>query len=110
MPARKEKILKADSPLSKNVSGLIVLPKPAFLKDKVVFQSLKERKTTRTISGKKMPLQVLSNLLWSACGVNRKTGPFGVPGITAASASNSQEICMCFFRMALICTMRNCTA
>ena len=35
---------------------------------------------------------MLSNLLWAACGVNRKTGPFGIPGRTAASASNSQEI------------------
>jgi hypothetical protein len=35
---------------------------------------------------------VLSNLLWAACGVNRRTGPLGTPGITAASASNSQEI------------------
>lgn len=37
-------------------------------------------------------MQVLSNLLWAACGVNRKKGPFGIPGRTAASASNSQEI------------------
>jgi len=37
-------------------------------------------------------LQVLSDLLWAACGVNRKKGPFGIPGRTAASASNSQEI------------------
>jgi hypothetical protein len=35
---------------------------------------------------------MLANLLWSACGVNRKRGPFGTPGRTAASASNSQEI------------------
>jgi nitroreductase len=35
---------------------------------------------------------MLSNLLWSACGVNRKKGPFGGPGITSASASNSKEI------------------
>jgi hypothetical protein len=31
-------------------------------------------------------------LLWAACGVNRRKGPFGAAGITAASASNSQEI------------------
>ena len=37
-------------------------------------------------------MQVLSNLLWAACGVNRKKGPFGLPGRTAASASDSQEI------------------
>jgi len=35
---------------------------------------------------------MLSNLLWSACGINRKTGPFGISGRTAGSASNSQEI------------------
>jgi hypothetical protein len=39
-----------------------------------------------------LPVQLLSNLLWAACGVNRKIGPFGIPGRTAASASNSQEI------------------
>jgi nitroreductase len=32
------------------------------------------------------------NLLWAAFGVNRRSGPFGGPGRTAASASNSQEI------------------
>jgi nitroreductase len=37
-------------------------------------------------------LQTLSDLLWAACGVNRKKGAFGIPGRTAASASNSQEI------------------
>ena len=35
---------------------------------------------------------MLSNLLWSSCGINRSAGPFSVPGSTAASASNSQEI------------------
>jgi len=39
-----------------------------------------------------MPIQELSNLLWAACGVNREIGPYGLPGRTAASASNSQEI------------------
>jgi nitroreductase len=37
-------------------------------------------------------MQDLSKLLWSAFGVNRKAGPFGAPGRTAGSASNSQEI------------------
>jgi len=35
---------------------------------------------------------MLSNILWAAAGVNRKKGPFGIAGRTAASASNSQEI------------------
>ena len=41
---------------------------------------------------RKLPPQVLSNLLWAAFGVNRENGPFGQVGRTAASASNSQEI------------------
>ncbi len=70
----------------------IDLPKPAVKRDKSVFKALQQRKTIREVSAKKLPLQVLSNLLWAAAGVNRKDGPFGLPGRTAASASNSQEI------------------
>jgi len=54
--------------------------------------ALKLRKTIREPGDKKLSLQTLSELLWAACGVNRKKGPFGLPGRTAASASNSQEI------------------
>lgn len=57
-----------------------------------VFEALERRKTTREISAAPLTLQELSNLLWAAFGVNRKIGPFGMPGRTAASASNSQEI------------------
>ena len=59
---------------------------------KSVLAALKESKTTRNISAKELPPQVLSNLLWAAFGVNREKGSFGKPGRTAASASNSQEI------------------
>jgi hypothetical protein len=68
------------------------LPSPTLDRDKSVLKALQQRKTIREISDKKLSLQVLSNLLWAACGVNRKIGPFGIPGRTAASASNSQEI------------------
>jgi nitroreductase len=44
------------------------------------------------MSDRKLDVQLLSNLLFAACGVNRRRGPFGALGITAASASNSQEI------------------
>lgn len=76
------------------VRGLkrITLPSPRVSHDLTVFEALKKRKTTRSIQGKKLSLQQLSNLLWAACGVNRDEGPFGIPGRTAASASNSQEI------------------
>ena len=70
----------------------IVLPKPEKDGGKSVLASLQERKTTRNISTKKLPPQVLSNLLWAAFGVNRETAAFGKPGRTAPSASNSQEI------------------
>jgi nitroreductase len=68
------------------------LPRPVVKRDKALFKALKQRKTIREISNKRLSLQVLSNLLWAAAGVNRKKGPFGIPGRTAASASNSQEI------------------
>ncbi len=70
----------------------IPLPKPESDGGKSVLAALKERKTTRNISAKELPRQVLSNLLWAAFGVNREQGSFGKPGRTAASASNSQEI------------------
>lgn len=76
------------------VGGLqpIVLPKPTLGRGTSVLAALQKRKTVRSISDKKLSPQMLANLLWSACGVNRKRGPFGIPGRTAASASNSQEI------------------
>ena len=74
----------------------IELPRPTPGRTMSVFAALKKRKTNRSISDKKLSKQMLSNLLWAACGVNRKKGPFGIPGRTpgrtAASASNSQEI------------------
>ena len=75
-----------------NVLPSISLPSPKFDQGTSVLSALKKRKTVRSISSKKLSLQVLSNLLWAACGVNRKKGPFGIMGRTAASASNSQEI------------------
>jgi hypothetical protein len=70
----------------------IPLPVPAKDGGSLVYAALEQRKTTREISAAPLSMQQLSNLLWAACGVNRKTGPFGIPGRTAASASNSQEI------------------
>ena len=72
----------------------IVLPKPLFTGGTTVLKSLRKRKTTREMSDRKLSLQLLSNLLWAACGVNRTKVLFGVCGRTAASASNSQEIDM----------------
>ena len=68
------------------------LPKPRVEGGKSVSRALQQRQTIREISEKKLSRQILSNLLWAACGINRKRGPFDTPGRTAASASNSQEI------------------
>lgn len=55
---------------------------------KTLMQSLQERKTSRSFSTKKIPLQVLSNLMWAACGINRPDSGKR----TAPSARNWQEI------------------
>jgi len=65
----------------------IELPKPQMEGGKPLMQALKERKTSRAFSSEKLPLQVLSNMLWAACGVNRGDGKR-----TAPTAMNKQEI------------------
>ncbi len=70
----------------------VALVPPQMDGGKSVLAALKERKTIRDIRDEKLSPQMLSNLLWAAWGVNRKSGPFGQIGRTAASASNSQEI------------------
>jgi len=79
-------------PVSRQEPMTLELPKPSLFSGKALCQSLKNRQTIREISDRALPRQVLSNLLWAAMGVNRKSGPFGITGRTAASASNSQEI------------------
>jgi SagB-type dehydrogenase family enzyme len=70
----------------------IKLPDPLFDKIEPAFHAFENRKTIKTISDKKLPLQIISNLLWAACGINRKKSFSEASGRTAASASNSQEI------------------
>ena len=53
----------------------IQLPLPASDRGISVFAALQQRKTTREISATPLPLQLLSNLLWAAFGVNRKDRP-----------------------------------
>ncbi|MFC2123473.1 nitroreductase family protein [Bacteroidota bacterium] len=98
------KTLPAATVFSGSVSGLslkssdtmdlqpIKLPKPEKEGGKSLLEAIDERRTTRNISSKELPLQVLSNLLWAAFGVNREQASFNKPGRTAPSASNSQEI------------------
>jgi nitroreductase len=66
----------------------IQLPKPQLDGGKLLMQALKDRKSSRDFSPEKLPLQVLSNLLWAASGVNRPE----LGKRTAPTAANWQEI------------------
>jgi len=70
----------------------LALPAPVLDGGCTLLEALKMRRTSRDIGGEKIPLQVLSDMLWAAQGINRANGPFGDPGSTAGSASNSREI------------------
>jgi nitroreductase len=69
-----------------------MLPKPRLTNGKSFAEAIRLRRTTREIEPRELSPQLVSDLLFAACGVNRVDGPFGQRGITAASASNSQEI------------------
>jgi nitroreductase len=49
----------------------VVLPAPQTRGGKPLMQALQERKSTREFTSQKLSLQVLSNLLWAGCGINR---------------------------------------
>lgn len=55
---------------------------------KPFMQVLKERKSTREFDSKELPLQIISDMLWAACGINRPDSGHR----TAPSAMNMQEI------------------
>jgi SagB-type dehydrogenase family enzyme len=65
----------------------VSLPKPQTEGGKPLLEALRERKSSREFSPAKLPVKVLSNLLWAAAGVNRPDGRR-----TAPTASNRQEI------------------
>ena len=55
---------------------------------KPLMQALKDRKSMREFSPKELPLQVISDMLWAACGINRPDSGHR----TAPTAMNMQEI------------------
>jgi len=77
----------ASSSIAAELSPIKLLP-PDMKGGKSLMQSLQERKTSRSFSTKKLPIGVLSSLLWSACGINRPDSGKR----TAPSALNWQEI------------------
>jgi hypothetical protein len=50
------------------------LPKPDLSKGKPLMQLLKERKSSRSFSDRKIELTTLSDILWAANGINRDDG------------------------------------
>lgn len=66
----------------------VELPKPQTEGGKPLMQALRERRSTREFSTKELPLQIISDMLWSGCGVNRPESE----GRTAPSAMHMQEI------------------
>jgi nitroreductase len=65
----------------------IMLPPPAKTGGLPLMEALAKRHSSRDFASTPIPLPLLSDLLWSAYGVNRKDG-----GRTAPSALNAQEI------------------
>lgn len=72
---------RGDSPSS------IALPTPGKLGGMPLMEALSKRQSTRDFAPDPLPLPVLSELLWAACGKNRADG-----GRTAPSALNAQEM------------------
>jgi nitroreductase len=70
----------------------ITLPEPKLEGGLSLADAFRLRRTEREFSDRPLSSQMLSDLLWAACGINRRNGPFGGAGRTAASASNSQEV------------------
>lgn len=66
----------------------IALPSPNMKGGKPLMEALKDRKTSRDFSKEKLSLQMLSDLLWAACGINRPESGKR----TAPSAVDWQEI------------------
>jgi nitroreductase len=66
----------------------IMLPAAQTEGGKPLMQALKDRESSREFSPKELPLQVISDLLWAACGINRPDSGRR----TAPTAMNMQEI------------------
>lgn len=81
-------LLLPDEPVGAGKPGVVKLPLPKTDAGKPLMQALKLRHSSREFSQKKLPLQLLSNLLWASFGINRaETG-----GRTAPSAHDWEEI------------------
>ena len=66
----------------------IALPAPRMAGGKPLMAALKDRQSSRAFSAQPLPLQVVSDLLWAAYGINRPDSGLR----TAPSARNWQEV------------------
>jgi nitroreductase len=73
--------------LAQELKAIQLLP-PQTDGGRPLMQVLKDRASSRNFSPEKLSVQVLSNMLWAAFGVNRPESG----GRTAPSASNSQDM------------------
>src|SRR4030067_1467850 len=69
-------------------ADLVNLPAPQMTGGKPLLDCLKARQSGREFSSEKLPLRVLSNLLWAADGINRPVSGHR----TAPRAVNWQDI------------------
>ena len=74
-------------PAKGDSANSILLPPPAKNGGLPLMEALAKRRSSRDFAGTPLPLQLLSDLLWAAYGINRADG-----GRTAPSALNAQEI------------------
>jgi nitroreductase len=81
-------VLGGAAPAAPQPGQPLPLPAPQTEGGKPLMQALKARQSSRSYSSEPLPAQVLSNLLWAACGVNRPDSGKR----TAPTAVNWQEI------------------
>jgi nitroreductase len=80
-------ILYCASVFAEEIKPIKLLP-PQTGGGKPLMQALQERKSARAFVSTELSPQVMSDLLWAACGVNRPDSG----GLTAPTAKNMQEI------------------
>jgi SagB-type dehydrogenase family enzyme len=84
-PPEPEK--EATLPPAGSLGGTLALPAPRLEDSAPLGQALQQRRSTRSFRPDELSLQILSDLLWAAFGVNRPDGKR-----TAPSAYNVQDI------------------
>ena len=72
-------LLAASPSLAATGSTIMELPPPRSAGGKPLIQALKLRRSIREYSDRPLPVQVLSDLLWAAFGINRPSGDRTAP-------------------------------